>query len=465
MTADASRQGEFFIPAVTTDEAITRIYGLTGAYARGRGEKRALVALRDSLDLDIDLERTNAEAARLIASALDVEWAPARYEIRNKVRLSGLNVLLEGATHAFLDGRAKRVKRHSHSALETAAWAAFEQAVSKIEAVNRISALTDSGPEWLGPGSKEHKRVLVNLVEGLHLPVDTSVSKTRLAQQIAESLGAPWTDTCVSTGYTISLEGLNYVLAGAERHLGRLGSTSHFNSARSEADALVGALADGLDGTAWDGRSCVTWLRDSGHGGQNQTEWPGFFFEARGRDILNRAFTPRLPGPRVKYGNTVFDYALDRVWDLKALTAEADTVAGGIQRRRDSMLNDQQAINECVAEQGLGFIVLSGRGKMDHDGSFAAWHRDFKEKQGLDSARSNSGRSRLRKAGFAPLHLDAFWIPDAATLDASIAAGVLRGAAIGRQAPRGDETSGAARRPKYTLVHPAESLRIATHEW
>ncbi|WNM27343.1 hypothetical protein RN607_14260 [Demequina capsici] len=459
------RQGLLFIPAMSTDEALARIYSLTGVAKAGRGEKRAIVALRDALGLDLDLERTNSYSARVIAEALDVRWHGERYEIRNKVTLAGLNALLEGATEAFAAGRATRVQGYRPEALGDLKWSEFRPARSKIEAVNRISSLTGSGPEWLGPGSKEHKRVLTNLARHLAPNLSPELSKTKLAEELAREFGAPWTDACVSTGYTISLVGLNTVLAGAELRLGRFQTTAGFGGPAQEGAALVAALVDGLPTGVWDGRTSVRWLERNGTGQQNQTEWPGFYFEARGRQILNAAFTPQLKGPRVQYGHTVFDYALEHVWDLKAHAAERTTETSAVERGLEAMLNDQRAIEACVEEQGLGFLVLNGRAVIDTDGSFAAWHRDFKARQGIRSASSNTGRSRKRKAAFQPLSVDAFWIPNRAALDAAIAGGVVKGAAIGRQAPKAGEKSGATRKPKYNLVFPATELLVASLSW
>ena len=69
---------QFFIPAETTGEAIARIFSLTGARHQSRGEKRALVALRDALGLDVDVVRTNAVMGAHLAQELDIEWVPER---------------------------------------------------------------------------------------------------------------------------------------------------------------------------------------------------------------------------------------------------------------------------------------------------------------------------------------------------------------------------------------------------
>ena len=213
----------FFIPAETAAEAITRIYSLTGAADAGtRGEKRAIVALRDALELDIDLARTNAAMGERIAEALGVEWRTS-YAERNKVNLEGLNALLEGATEAYHEGALRRLQANRPAMLDGPGWAGFQPAPSKIEAVNRISALTNSGPEWLGPGSKEHKSVLLNLAASLAPHLDQGLSKHRLSAALADDFAAPWSDSFESTGQTITLDGLNTLLAGAERKLDQLG--------------------------------------------------------------------------------------------------------------------------------------------------------------------------------------------------------------------------------------------------
>ncbi len=365
---------QFFIPAESSSEAVSRIYSLTGASERGRGEKRALVALRDALRLDIDVTRTNADLGERIASRLDVAWEPQLHVRRTKVNLDGLNVLLEGAQLAFQEGSLQRVRPALPAGLEAPGWAAFNPAVSKIEAVTRIAGLTGAPAESLGPGSKERKSVLVNLADNL-LPqarLDRS-SKTRLARDLAHELGMTWTDTCYSTGETVSLEGLNVVLAGAERRLGRLGSSAAelLTSAEAEAQALVAALADGLPAGPWDGRKSVQWMAREGARGAHENEWQGWYYEARGRKVLQDSFTPSRKPVQVRYGNTTFDYSLNYVWDLKSHTS--GTVEPGRESKRSSgaaLLNDDRAIRQCVEDQGLGFLVLSGAAEMDHDGTF-----------------------------------------------------------------------------------------------
>ena len=110
-----SADAEFFLPAETESEAVERIYALTGRApekVRGgsRAGKRALVALRDALELDIDIVRTPAAMAREIAMRLDVEWREDLLVELNMVNLRGLNTLLEAATNAYQEGALIRLR-------------------------------------------------------------------------------------------------------------------------------------------------------------------------------------------------------------------------------------------------------------------------------------------------------------------------------------------------------------------
>lgn len=132
------------------------------------------------------------------------------------------------------------------------------------------------------------------------------------------------------------------------------------------------------------------------------------------------------------------------------------------------ILNDEEAIRTCVAEQGLGFLIVGGDALMDEDGAFVSWHRAFKAANGRSNAApSNSGKSRVRKAAFAPLHVEAFWIADTPSLDAATAAGWMKVAKQGRQAPRTSGEVGAERRAKMHMnVSTARSrMAVARREW
>jgi len=88
----------------------------------------------------------------------------------------------------------------------------FNEAPDKLTAVNRISRLTNSGPQELGPGSKERKSLFVNLARALDLETGSSISKQQLARNIATKFGVEWTPDCESEGMTITLRGLNLLL-------------------------------------------------------------------------------------------------------------------------------------------------------------------------------------------------------------------------------------------------------------
>lgn len=467
----AADEWTFFVSAQTSAEAIERIYALTGRSPDdSRGEKRALVALRDTLNLDVDLVRTSAVLGSALAAALGVEWDPARHTDRNKVTLDGLNRLLEGATYARRQGSLRRLRDSAPVELTGREWSAFQPARSKIEAVTRIAALTGAPKEWLGPGGKEHKSVLLNLADRALPNVELNrSSKTRLAASIAQEFHVPWTDKCESTGETISLVGLNMVLAGAERHLRRLGTrvTDALLTAEDEGDALAAALLAKLP-PRWDGKSAVRWLADRRLRGANDNEWQGFYGEERAKLVLADSFTPRDDPPRIRYGNTHFDYALNFVWDIKVHTEVQRLDSGDKAGPNEALLNDERAIRACIDEQGLGFLIINGAAEMDESGDFVAWHRQFKAtRTGREPSPSNSGRSRTRKAAFSTLNVESFWVPSSQALDAAILSGALKVRPIGRQAPKALGAKGAARADKFEMrMQQARSaIRVARYDW
>ena len=95
----------------------------------------------------------------------------------------------------------------------------FLPAKSKLEAVARLYAAAQAPAEPLGPGSKEKKSVLTKTAKRLSLDVDESAPKDVLARQILEALGQTWDRSFSSTGQTITLRGLNTILAATEAEL------------------------------------------------------------------------------------------------------------------------------------------------------------------------------------------------------------------------------------------------------
>lgn len=444
-----------FIPAQSVREASARFFSLTGAApSSARPPKRGLLALAKNLDLEVNLDSTNAVVARDIAEALGVSWREGRHFREGVVTLSGLNTLLKGASHELLKLSSSAHIPESSINEVLLAFPDFKPATSKLEVVNRISDLTNSGPETLGPGSKERKSVLTNLAIRIGQPELANLTKHQLAEALCFRFGVPWIQTGASTGQTLTLEGLNLVLVGAEKHFNVI--SSGWANIVDEANALLQVLRSDL-ADYYDGRATVEAMRNTGSRKWRETEWPGFHFEERAIEILTEKFpTPAVGGPQRKYNNTVFDYASSRrVWDLKAHSVEqifepSDERVRSV--KGEILLNDLEAMHQCICEQGLGFIILSGKSHYEQDGAFDTWHREFtREGKGPSKTRANSDRRRLRKAGFTPVDLKALWIPDTETLLAGFLAGWISRAPIGRQQARGKQTEGNSRRPKLRL--------------
>ena len=430
----------------------------------------ALAVLAEALGVEEEPSWTSAMTAERAAQRLDIAWEPT-YVVKTSVNLDGLNALLDAASDAYSAGSLKRVAARHAPGLSGAEWASFNPARSKIEAVTRLAALTGAPREWLGPGSKEHKSALLNLTTNLFPSdkrIDTS-SKHRLGATLAEVLNAPWSKDFTATGQTIKLTGLNSILAGAERHLGRLGDvvTDALTTPEAEGDALAAALLASLP-VHWDARQAVRWLAENELRGSNDLEWQGFYGEEKAKAILNASFTPKMPGPRRAYGPTAFDYGLSWVWDIKVHTS-LQTIELITRSASDAMLlNDERAVRACVEEQGLGFLVVSGEAVMDHNGEFKAWHDAWKARRSRRApAPSNSGNSKMRKAAFNPLHVDAYWVSDTLALGAAILSGQLTPRAQGRQAPRVAGGVGAPRPPKFEMntAKAGTGIRVASYTW
>lgn len=426
--------------------------------------------LAEALEVEEDPSWTSALTAERVAHRLDLIWTQD-YVVKTSVSLAGLNALLDAASDAYAEHSLKRLTARSLPGFHGAEWAAFNPARSKIEAVTRIAALTDAPREWLGPGSKEHKSAILNLAQNL-FPRDPRIdraSKHRLSASLAEVLNVPWSPDFTATGQTIKLPGLNALLAGAERHLGRLGEvvTDAITTPEAEGDALAAALLSSLP-VHWDGKEAVKWLAKNGLRGSNDLEWQGFYGEERAKAVLNASFSPKVPGPVRSYGPTVFDYALSWVWDIKVHTA-VQTVGTVTKPASEVMvLNDERAVRACVDEQGLGFLVVSGEAVMDHTGDYKAWHDEWKlSRSGKPTAPSNSGISRTRKAAFNPLRVDAYWVPNTLALDAAILSGQLTPRAQGRQAPKIKGGVGAPRPPKFDMntARANHGIRVASYSW
>lgn len=423
--------GNEFVPAQSKAEAVARLYAIAGVEPEPLGpgsteKKSVLVAVASRFGISADLRSPKPNLGGQIAAALGAEWPPGSWSRGSTITLRGLNTILEAATRE--EARRTTTAAPEWLGAQDILATDFFPARGKLEAVNRISALTHSGPEKLGPGSKERKSVLANLAEKLGLDVQASRSKIDLGSAIAAHLGVPWTPAAWSTGQTITLVGLNTLLFGLERLLGAIGQPLDltFASPRDEADALLVVLDDAIK-THWDGRACVQEMRDAEFTHWRQTEWVGWYFEYVGIPALVNAFG----GAPRRVLNTTFDYELRSVWDLKAHSVGKDDGA---------ILNDTASIHACLdSGSGLGFVVLMGDADYADATAFDLWHR----------AQRNAGpphpRSRVLKSGFTPLSLHAYHLADRRALDDTVARGAYATMAQGRQ------QSGAPRPPKLKI--------------
>lgn len=305
----------------------------------------------------------------------------------------------------------------------------FVPAKSKLEVVGRISNLTGSGPEDLGPGSKERKRVLINLARGLDLQLDVdALTKQQLGEQILTALGGRWSDDCESTGQTVTLIGLNRILEFAEYRLGAPTVVDLCISLHDEAYSILKIAKKSIPAN-WIGKNCVMEMKDGGSTKWKQTEWQGFYFEFRTIGQL----VNKLGGGPLKIGVTEFDYHLHHVWDLKVHSNFG--INGPSSPNRACQLNDQLAMHQAVSNGGLGLIVLSGDPTFSVE--FSRWHKKF---------RGSAGEPiRQLKESFLPTHLEAFFIEDGSSLERALQAGILGEFAQGKQ------PSGAPRNPKFSM--------------
>ena len=328
----------------------------------------------------------------------------------------------------------------------------FVRSRDKFEAVNRLAALTGTGPEDLGPGSKERKRVLVNVIEHLGLGIDTSLSKTRIGRAIAEALGGRWTDACWSSGETITLVGLDLILELAIRSSDAV-LLPPPRDAASEARLIVEAAAEAT-ARRLEMVACVNEMRAAENSNWAQTEWVGFYFEA-----VARARCQSVLGgePGRLYGRTRFDYRWANTWDFKAHTEVDRRGRSG----RDLVLNDIEAIRACLGDGGLGFIVLHGRAEFDESGELRTWHVSERAATGRKARRTDTGRpSRVYKAAFEPRIIEALYLTDVAEVETALDEGWLVVMNQGRQ------IGGQPRKPKFMLrrAHvPPQSVLSSIH--
>ena len=306
----------------------------------------------------------------------------------------------------------------------------FIPARNKLEAVARISQLTNSGPETLGPGSKERRSVLENLAKGLHMSPDSYESKQELASAIAKRLNVEWTSRCESVGQTITLIGLNLLLGAATEHFREANSVGVYKgNVAQEVQSIKSVLSD-VTPKYMDGRESVLEMKEADADNWRQTEWQGWYFEFKAIPALINTLGG---GPRI-IGNTKFDYSLIHPWDLKAHSSYGKN--GPSRKNNSCLLNDQISMKEAAKETGLGLIVLSGAPSYE-DNSFSDWHKALRGKTG-------EVRKQL-KNGFKSEKLEFFFFEDFEDLQRTISQKILIDFKQGKQ------PSGEPRAPKFSL--------------
>ena len=306
----------------------------------------------------------------------------------------------------------------------------FVPATNKLDAVMRISELTNGGPQALGPGSKERKSVLINLALGLGIPFSHEYTKQELAAHLASRLGRSWLPEYESVGQTITLKGLNLLLEAAtaklEKHLDEIPRT--VGAAFEDELNAIAKVVTANTPLIMDGQQCVREMRDFGDPNWKQVQWQGFYFEMKAANAL----TSQLGGGRQKLFNTSFDYVRNFIWDLKAHSSENESgsVSSGC------ILNDSRAIEQAVDETGLGFIILSGKPTYDRD--FTRWHKEFR-----GGGEGEPGRTL--KSHFIAQSLDIFFVPDTSRLERARAKKELTVNAQGKN------SNNKPRPPKYAI--------------
>lgn len=423
-----------FVPAGNKLEAVSRISALTGSppetLGPGSKERRSvLVNLGAAFDIAAPPHTPKPALGRLLADRLGAQWDADCWSRGDTITLVGLNRLLQAGE---VESRRRRDAARAVASKATD----FASARSKLEAVSRISALTQSEPETLGPGGKERKSALINLALRLRAQVNLDAPKPALGQGLAGILGVLWDEQCWSAGNTITLVGLNRLLEGAERAIVQrsrpAARAGPFRDAAHEAAALLAVLSQVVP-QQLDGRRCVEDMLAASSNQWAQDEWAGFFFEFVGLPALVNTFA----GGPVTYANTRFDYALGDAWDLKVHSG----------RDSSTPLNAIDAIEACLRTgRGVGFLVLSGEAAFD-DGEFRQWHRDLRAAEGrVPAPRADPPKFQRRsKVALQPALLEAFYFPDLSTVERALTDKVLAVMKQGRQA------SGASRRHKYSL--------------
>jgi hypothetical protein len=296
----------------------------------------------------------------------------------------------------------------------------FIPAKNKLEAVARISFLTNSGPEELGPGSKERKSVLTNLANGLKIQIDESESKQGTASKIAKQLGVEWTAACESAGQTITLHGLNLLLKAATEILNQPQVISSADSLVDEVEKMSKVI-DSHTPRLMDGVESITEMRNQEFKKWKLTEWQGMYFEFKVKPELIYSLGG---GPR-SIGRTEFDYALNYPWDMKV---HSSISMNGKINSSGCQLNDGYSMELAAKECGIGLIILSGIPTYDLE--FTKWFKTFRE------SKSKTPPKRLLKKQFESEKVDFYFIPNSDRFNEALAKKEISVFKQGRQQSR-----------------------------
>lgn len=307
----------------------------------------------------------------------------------------------------------------------------FIEARNKLEVVARISNLTNSGPETLGPGSKERKSVVVNLALGLGLNIDESETKQKIAAKIAESFGYEWLSAYESVGQTLTLRGLNTLLKGATKHFSLIesGIKSLIELNLDQELEMISKVVVEKTPRHMKGVEAILEMKEAEFSQWRATEWQGFYFEFKVRPELINA----LGGGPKKIGTTSFDYALQRTWDMKV---HSSMTKNGKKSGSICLLNDALSMDQAADEGGIGLIILSGIPKYDWD--FTRWHKKFR-------SGSDEGPKKPLKKEFESERIDFIFIPTLERLQKALSHGELS------YFKQGHQPTGELRKIKYSL--------------
>ena len=306
----------------------------------------------------------------------------------------------------------------------------FVPARNKLEAVARISNLTQSGPETLGPGSKERKSVVLNLALGMGLAASDNETKQELASRIVETSGRKWTSECESIGQTLTLVGLNLILQTGYEYFQDLSARlSPIQITLEDELRKISAVVLKKTPRHMDGVSAITEMKEAEFSQWRATEWQGFYFEFKVRpELINQ-----LGGGPKKIGSTSFDYALERTWDMKV---HSTSTRHGKKSNSNCALNDAMSMQIAAELGGIGLMILSGEPEYDWD--FTRWHKKFR-------SGSTEEPKKVLKKSFESERVDFFFIPSRSRLEIALENGEL---ALFKQ---GKQPTGEARKIKYSL--------------